>query len=117
MVLIEAVSRQLPGVVGHTDSVEQDSFRRGLLDCPHYTRPRELQGMSVPDVLLSGDHAAIARWRQMQAVRMTIDKRPDLIAQLDSSQLTADELQELARLGRPVTGAHETTANNTSRTH
>ncbi len=117
MVLIEAVSRQLPGVVGHTDSVEQDSFRRGLLDYPHYTRPRELQGMTVPDVLLSGDHAAIEHWRRLQAVRATVDKRPDLIAHLDPGQLTSVELQELTRLGQPIDGTGANVANSTPRTH
>ena len=64
MVLIEALSRQIPGVVGQAASVEQDSFREGLLDHPHYTRPRVCEGLEVPEVLLSGDHAAIDRWRE-----------------------------------------------------
>ena len=69
MLLIEAVSRQVPGVVQRTDSVERDSFRAGLLDFPHYTRPAEVEGMAVPAVLLSGDHAAIERWRELEALR------------------------------------------------
>jgi tRNA (guanine37-N1)-methyltransferase len=80
MVVIEAVSRQLPGVVGLADSVAQDSFRDGLLDHPHYTRPPVVEGLAVPAVLLSGDHAAIRRWRREQAERATRDKRPDLLA-------------------------------------
>lgn len=79
MVLIEAVSRQIPGVVGFAGSVERDSFRRGLLDHPHYTRPPVVEGIPVPEVLTSGDHAAIERWRDEQAVSATRAKRPDLL--------------------------------------
>ena len=79
MVLIEAVSRQVPGVVGLAGSVTADSFRAGLLDHPHYTRPPVVEGMAVPEVLLSGDHAAIRRWREEQAVLATRAKRPDLL--------------------------------------
>jgi tRNA (guanine37-N1)-methyltransferase len=82
MVLIEALSRQVPGVVGQPESVAQDSFREGLLDHPHYTRPPVVEGLAVPDVLLSGDHAAIRRWRREQAERATREKRPDLLAPL-----------------------------------
>lgn len=78
MVVIEAVSRQIPGVVGLPDSVINDSFRGGLLDFPHYTRPEEVEGLRVPEVLRSGDHAAIARWRQERALEATRRKRPDL---------------------------------------
>jgi tRNA (guanine37-N1)-methyltransferase len=80
MVLIEAMSRQVPGVVKLADSVAQDSFRAGLLDYPHYTRPPVVEGMAVPEVLLSGDHAAIRRWREREALRATREKRPDLLA-------------------------------------
>jgi tRNA (guanine37-N1)-methyltransferase len=80
MVVIEAVSRWVPGVVGLADSVESDSFRHGLLDYPHYTRPREVAGRSVPEVLLSGDHRAIAEWRRQQAIERTRARRPDLEA-------------------------------------
>ena len=80
MVLIEALSRQIPGVVGQPESVEQDSFRQGLLDFPHFTRPQIVEGLSVPDVLVSGDHAAIRSWRGRQAIRATLEKRPDLLA-------------------------------------
>jgi tRNA (guanine37-N1)-methyltransferase len=82
MVLIEAVSRQVPGVVGLAGSVTADSFRAGLLDHPHYTRPPVVEGMAVPEVLLSGDHAAIRRWREEQAVLATRAKRPDLLLPL-----------------------------------
>ena len=81
MVLIEAVSRQVPGVVKLAESVSQDSFRGGLLDHPHYTRPPLVEGLPVPEVLLSGDHAAIRRWRREQALAATRAKRPDLLAE------------------------------------
>ena len=80
MVLVEALSRQVPGVVGLADSVVQDSFRDGLLDFPHYTRPRDWEGRAIPEVLLSGDHGRIADWRQAEAERMTRERRPDLWA-------------------------------------
>jgi tRNA (guanine37-N1)-methyltransferase len=80
MVLIDAVSRLLPGVLGHADSAEQDSFVNGLLDCPHYTRPEVLDGKKVPDVLLSGNHAEIEKWRLQQALLRTRERRPDLFS-------------------------------------
>jgi tRNA (guanine37-N1)-methyltransferase len=95
MVVIEAVSRQVPGVVGLEKSVREDSFRSGLLDHPHYTRPPEVEGLAVPEVLLSGNHAAIERWREREALRATFEKRPDLLAQ---AELTAEQEKELARL-------------------
>jgi tRNA (guanine37-N1)-methyltransferase len=95
MVVIEAVSRQVPGVVGLTKSVAEDSFRRGLLDHPHYTRPPEVEGVGVPDVLLSGNHAEIERWREREALRATWEKRPDL---LEGAELTEEQKKELARL-------------------
>jgi tRNA (guanine37-N1)-methyltransferase len=95
MVLIETLSRQIPGVVGQWQSVEQDSFRSGLLDYPHYTRPRVVDGREVPEVLVSGDHAAIARWRMKESLRATLRKRPDLLA---SVTLTPQQRQLLAEL-------------------
>jgi tRNA (guanine37-N1)-methyltransferase len=83
MVLIEALSRQVPGVVGLAGSVERDSFRRGLLDHPHYTRPPVVEGLEVPPVLVSGDHAAIERWRRREALRATLGKRAELLASAD----------------------------------
>lgn len=100
MVLIEALSRQVPGVVGQPESVEQDSFRHGLLDHPHYTRPRVLAGLPVPEVLLSGDHAAIARWRRREALRATRQKRPDLLA---SAPLEKTDRRILGELNDEVT--------------
>jgi len=79
LVLIEAVTRLLPGVVGRAESIEQDSFEDGILDHPHYTRPREFRGMEVPEVLVSGDHAAIEKWRREAALRKTERNRPDLL--------------------------------------
>ena len=86
MVVMDAVIRLLPGALGHADSALQDSHADGLLDCPHYTRPEEIDGRRVPDVLLSGDHAAIARWRLQQALGRTWLRRPDLLARRPLSQ-------------------------------
>lgn len=79
MLVIDAMVRLIPGVLGHNASAEEDSFADGLLDCPHYTRPEAYEGRTVPAVLLSGDHGAIARWRRAQSVRRTLDRRPDLL--------------------------------------
>jgi tRNA (guanine37-N1)-methyltransferase len=79
MVLMDAVIRQVPGVLGDADSAQQDSFVDGLLDCPHYTRPVSYRGADVPPVLLSGHHAQIVRWRRDAALAATLKKRPDLI--------------------------------------
>lgn len=79
MALMDAVVRQLPGVLGDAQSAVQDSFVDGLLDCPHYTRPEEYEGVRVPDVLLGGHHAEIGQWRRKEALRNTFAKRPDLI--------------------------------------
>ncbi len=88
MVMIEALSRQIPGVVGRADSVEQDSFRNRLLDYPHYTRPRVVEGLEVPEVLVAGDHGAVRAWRARQSLLATALKRPDLLAEglLDSQR-------------------------------
>ncbi|MEP6802584.1 MAG: tRNA (guanosine(37)-N1)-methyltransferase TrmD [Acidobacteriota bacterium] len=80
LALLETVSRLIPGVVGTAESVERESFARERLDHPHYTRPREFQGLPVPDVLLSGDHASIERWRRARAYERTLARRPDLLA-------------------------------------
>jgi tRNA (guanine37-N1)-methyltransferase len=79
LVVLETVTRLIPGVVGKEESVARESFEDGLLEHPHYTRPREYRGMSVPEVLLSGDHAAIERWRRDAALEKTRRKRPDLL--------------------------------------
>ena len=80
LVLIDAVARLLPGALNDGESAEQDSFMDGLLDCPHYTRPEDIDGRRVPAVLLSGDHAAIARWRRREALGRTWLRRPELLA-------------------------------------
>lgn len=82
MALIDACVRLLPGVVGDSHSLEEESFASGLLEYPHYTRPQSWEGRAVPEVLLSGNHARIARWRQEQAVGVTRERRPDLLAAL-----------------------------------
>ena len=82
MMVMDAVLRLKPGVLGDEQSAVQDSFAEGLLDCPHYTRPAEFQGQKVPEVLLSGNHALIARWRLEQSLRATLAKRPDLLAKV-----------------------------------
>ena len=79
MIIVDAVSRLIPGVVGDEQSVAEDSFASGLLDYPHYTRPAEFAGLKVPDVLLSGHHAEVRRWRRKAALARTLDRRPDLI--------------------------------------
>jgi tRNA (guanine37-N1)-methyltransferase len=88
--MVDALTRILPGALGHADSADEDSFADGLLDCPHYTRPDELDGRLVPPVLLSGDHAAIARWRLRESLGRTWLRRPDLLAnrELDFAQRT-----------------------------
>jgi len=83
MAVVDAVVRLLPGVLGDDDSAAQDSFTEGLLDCPHYTRPEVIEGRAVPEVLLSGDHAAIARWRQKQALGRSWLRRRDLLDKLE----------------------------------
>lgn len=85
MAVIDAVVRLLPGVLGDNESAEQDSFMAGLLDHPHYTRPEDIEGRGVPRVLLSGDHAEIARWRAKQALGRSFLRRPDLLEKLDLS--------------------------------
>ncbi|WP_071871922.1 tRNA (guanosine(37)-N1)-methyltransferase TrmD [Atopomonas hussainii] len=88
MVLIDAVTRLLPGALGHVDSAEEDSFTDGLLDCPHYTRPEVYNGKRVPEVLLSGNHEHIRRWRLMQSLGRTAERRADL---LDCRSLSGEE--------------------------
>ena len=98
MVVIDAVIRQLPGVLGHELSAREDSFVDGLLDCPHYTRPEVYQGRQVPDVLLSGNHEQIRRWRLKQALGRTLERRPDLLSgramKPEEEQLLAEYLRE-----------------------
>ncbi|HEY6140845.1 MAG TPA: tRNA (guanosine(37)-N1)-methyltransferase TrmD [Thermoanaerobaculia bacterium] len=93
MLIADAVGRMVEGVVGNAGSVEEDSFFRGLLDYPHYTRPEELRGMRVPEMLMSGHHENIRKWRKEQALRATLAKRPDLLETADLD----DEAREILR--------------------
>jgi tRNA (guanine37-N1)-methyltransferase len=93
LVVIETVARLIPGVVGRKESIEEESFSNGLLEYPQYTRPEEFRGQRVPEVLLSGNHAEIARWRRWQALCRTRDRRPDLFA---TANLSDEEKQRLA---------------------
>jgi tRNA (guanine37-N1)-methyltransferase len=93
MLIADAVGRMIEGVVGNAGSVEEDSFFCGLLDYPHYTRPEELRGMRVPEILMSGHHENIRKWRKEQALRATLAKRPDL---LETAELD-DEAREILR--------------------
>ena len=97
MVLIDALARLQPGVLGDEDSAEQDSFSEGLLDCPHYTRPEWVDGMSVPQVLLGGHHRDIERWRAKQSLGRTWQRRPELLSQLELSQEQQTLLEEFIR--------------------
>eukprot|EP00003_Mantamonas_plastica_P002362 TRINITY_DN1179_c0_g1_i1.p1 TRINITY_DN1179_c0_g1~~TRINITY_DN1179_c0_g1_i1.p1 ORF type:complete len:266 (-),score=-12.29 TRINITY_DN1179_c0_g1_i1:344-1141(-) len=97
MILMDAVARLVPGVLGHAQSAEQDSFSDGLLDCPHYTRPENLNGQSVPSVLLSGDHQKIKQWRDKQSLGRTWQRRPELLNDLaltEEQQRLLDEYQQ-----------------------
>ena len=96
LVLVDAVSRLLPGALGNYESAQDDSFSDGILDCPHYTRPADYRGMSVPEVLLSGDPQKISKWQRRQALMRTLRKRPDLL-KLDV--LSEEDLEFLKMLG------------------
>ena len=104
LVMIEAVTRLVPGVVGNAVSVEDDSFAGGLLEGPVYTRPERWQDRPVPPVLMSGNHAAIARWRRDEALRRTAARRPDLLAALPADALDEHDRRVLAEAGFHVAG-------------
>ncbi len=97
MVITDAVSRMLPGVLGSEESARTDSFYEGLLEFPQYTRPREYEGMRVPEILFSGDHGKIRTWRRQQSLRITLEHRPDL---LEQAELTKEDKKILADLKR-----------------
>ncbi len=105
MVIMDAVTRLLPGVLGHEDSAQQDSYMNGLLDFPQYTRPDVLQGREVPAVLLSGNHAAIEKWRLMQALGRTWLRRPDLLEQRELSDEEQRLLEEFIRTHQGATAS------------
>jgi tRNA (guanine37-N1)-methyltransferase len=115
MVLIDAVARLQPGVLGHEESAAEDSFSvrtpegAHLLDCPHYTRPREWNGRVVPDVLLSGDHAAVDRWRDQQRIERTRMRRPDL---LQHDPLANPQPLPAANTHKPATHVARATRSN-----
>ncbi|WP_295800918.1 tRNA (guanosine(37)-N1)-methyltransferase TrmD [uncultured Microbulbifer sp.] len=98
MVMVDAITRLIPGALGHNQSAVEDSFAQGLLDCPHYTRPENYQGRVVPEVLLSGNHERIRLWRLKQALGRTYQRRPDLLSELaltpEQSRLLQEFLQE-----------------------
>lgn len=95
LTIIDAVSRLIPGVLGEPESSVTDSFSAGLLEYPQYTRPEEFRGMTVPDVLLSGNHGEIERWRRLEALRRTLQRRPEL---LDAAELTEKEREAVLRM-------------------
>lgn len=97
MVIIDAVTRLLPGVLGDDDSTREESFSHGWLEYPQYTRPADFRGMKVPEVLLSGNHAEIAKWRREQAISRTATRRPDLLA----SQACDDKSDHISEKGKP----------------
>jgi tRNA (guanine37-N1)-methyltransferase len=95
LVIIDAVARLIPGVLGDYGSTEEESFSWGLLDYPHYTRPEHLRDMSVPDVLLSGNHSEITRWRKKQAIKATLEKRPELLGRYVLTDKDKELLKEI----------------------
>lgn len=97
MVLTDAITRLIPGALGHAQSAEQDSFSDGLLDCPHYTRPEEFEGLRVPDILMSGHHKQIQRWRLKQSLGRTWLKRPDLLEKVNLNEEQQKLLAEYRR--------------------
>jgi tRNA (guanine37-N1)-methyltransferase len=110
MVIVDAVARLLPGVVGDSESVETDSFESGRLDAPYYTRPPDFRGHAVPEVLRSGDHGAIAAWRRKESLRRTLILRPDLVA---AGAFGRDELEVLREI---IDDAHEIVERSVRRT-
>ena len=99
MVLLDCISRLIPGVLGNPRSADDESFCNGLLESPQYTRPREYRGLEVPDVLLSGDHQKISRWRHVQSLKKTLERRPDL---LEKTALQDEDLKILSQMRREL---------------
>lgn len=99
MVIVDAVARLIPGVLGHPTAALQDSHATGLLEGPHYTRPAEFRGWRVPDMLLSGNHAQIAGWRRRESLRRTLQMRPDLLTHVDLSETDREFLKTLGWTG------------------
>jgi len=95
MVVVDAITRLIPGVLGESASVEEESFSAGLLEYPQYTRPRDYRGQAVPEVLLSGHHEEIRKWRRRQSLLRTLERRPELLAQMELTGKDKDILKEL----------------------
>jgi tRNA (guanine37-N1)-methyltransferase len=95
MVLVETVIRLIPGALGNEESSNEDSFQSGLLDGPRYTRPRNYQGLRIPNILISGDHSKVKDWKRREVLRRTLLKRPDL---LNNTRLTDDDLRQLKKM-------------------
>jgi len=109
LVLIDTITRLIPGALGDPDGAQDDSFASGLLEYPHYTRPPEFRGWGAPDVLLSGNHAAIARWRREQSLKRTLQNRPDLLEKFD---LTPADLKYLHRLREELTNEEDSSTGS-----
>lgn len=107
MVIVDSVTRLLPGVLGSEESAKNDTFSRGLLKYPQYTRPRVFQGMEIPEVLLSGDHAAIEQYRFVESVRETLSRRPELLRGMHFSRQEKKLLQQSGLLAEAVAAAEE----------
>ena len=97
MVMVEAIARLIPGVIGNPGSLDEESYEDGLLEYPVYTKPAQWRGHEVPPILLSGNHGAIARWRRDQRLERTLQVRPDLIEQLNPDDLDAHDLEVLQK--------------------
>ncbi len=113
MVMIDAISRLIPGVIQERASYEEDSFYRGLLEYPQYTRPQEFEGMTVPEVLLSGHHENIRKWRRREALRRTLERRPDLLERYTPDEEERGMLEELRAERDAARAADETDGRRT----
>ncbi|MYE89185.1 tRNA (guanosine(37)-N1)-methyltransferase TrmD, partial [Candidatus Poribacteria bacterium] len=103
LVLVDAIGRVLPRALGNYESAQEDSFSQGLLDCPHYTRPAEFEGMKVPDILLSGHHDNITHWQHEQSLKRTAERRPDLLSNVE---LSAEDVAYLSSLKKSDVTSH-----------
>ncbi len=99
MVIVDAVSRYIPGVVGHPSAPHEDSHATGLLEHPQFTRPLEFRGLHVPEIVISGNHGELARWRRRESLRRTLERRPDLLARIELSEEEKEFLHELGWKG------------------
>ena len=97
LVLVDAIGRVLPHALGNYESAQEDSFSQGLLDCPHYTRPAEFEGLTVPDILMGGHHENITHWQREQALKRTAERRPDLLKNVELSTEDVTYLSSLKK--------------------